>query len=137
MVPISFTRSQLPPTVTKRSHKVKVTKKNVYLSDDNLADDEENITEPKRKRKQKLITVSPSSESDDSGITELNRINTFGKKDLLISFMKVTMKTKMFKCQKKIIQVKTKATGKFLTFFLVKILVMNGYLKSYETECFI
>ena len=86
MVPISFTRSQLPPTVTKRSHKVKVTKKNVYLSDDNLADDEENITEPKRKRKQKLITVSPSSESDDSGITELNRINTFGKKRLIDKF---------------------------------------------------
>ena len=86
MVPISFTRSQLPPTVTKRSHRVKVTKKNVYLSDDNLADDEENITEPKRKRKQKLITVSPSSESDDSGITELNRINTFGKKRLIDKF---------------------------------------------------
>ena len=86
MVPISFTRSQLPPTVTKRSHKVKVTKKNVYLSDDNLADDEENITEPKRKRKQKLITVSPSSESDDSGITEPNRINTFGKKRLIDKF---------------------------------------------------
>ena len=25
----------------------------------------------------------------------------------------------------------------FLTFFLVKILVMNGYLKNHETECFI
>ena len=51
--------------------------------------------------------------------------------------MRVRMKMKMFKCQKKIIQVRTKATGKFLTFFLVKILVMNGYLKSYETKCFI
>ena len=54
--------------------------------------------------------------------------------------MKMTMKTKMFKCQKKKkekIQVITKAIGKFLTFFLVKIPVMNGYLKSYETECVI
>ena len=39
-----FTGSQLPPIVTKPSHKVKVTKKDVYLSDDNLADDEESIT---------------------------------------------------------------------------------------------
>ena len=44
MVPVSFSRSQLPPTVMKRSHKVKVTKKDMYLSDDNLADDEETIT---------------------------------------------------------------------------------------------
>ena len=48
MVPVWFTGSQLPPTVMKRSHKVKVAKKDVYLSDDNLADDEENTTEPKR-----------------------------------------------------------------------------------------
>ena len=34
-----------------------------------------------------------------SSITKLNQSNTFGKKDLLMSFMKVTMKTKMFKCQ--------------------------------------
>ena len=54
-------------------------KKDVYLSGDNLAD-EENITEPKRKRKQKLITVSPSSESDNSSIIELNQIKTFGTK---------------------------------------------------------
>ena len=66
MVTVWFTRSQLPPTIMKQSHKVKVTKKDEYLSDDNLADDEENITEPKRKRKQKLITVSPNSESHDS-----------------------------------------------------------------------
>ena len=51
--------------------------------------------------------------------------------------MKVTKKTKMFKCQKTVIQVIAKATRKFLTFFLVKILVVNGYVKSYETECFI
>ena len=50
---------------------IMVTKRNMFLSDNNLADDEENIAEPKRKRMQKLITVSPSSESDDSSITEL------------------------------------------------------------------
>ena len=44
MVPVWFTRSRLPPTVMKRSHKVKGTKNNVYLSDDNLANDEESIT---------------------------------------------------------------------------------------------
>ena len=71
------------------------------------------------------MTVSPSSEN----------INSFGKKDL-ISFMKVTMKMKTFKCQK-IIQVIKKVTEKFLTFFQVKILVMNSYLKNYKTECFI
>ena len=49
----------------------------------------------------------------------------------------MTMKAKMFKSQGKIIQAKIKATGKFLTFFLVKILVMNGYLKNYESEYFI
>ena len=38
----------------KRSHKVKVTKMDVFLSDDNLADDEENVTiESKRRRKRK------------------------------------------------------------------------------------
>ena len=45
------------------------------------------------------------------------------KKDLLISFMKITMETKMFKCQK-IIQAIKKVTGKFQIFFLVKVLVM-------------
>ena len=44
MVPVWFTGSRLPATVMKRSHKVKGTKKDVYLSDDNLADDEESIT---------------------------------------------------------------------------------------------
>ena len=38
-----FTGSQLPPTVIKQSHKVKVTKKDVYLSDDNLADDKKTL----------------------------------------------------------------------------------------------
>ena len=52
MVPVWFTGSQLPPTGMKRSHKVKITKKDVYLSDGNLDDDQENITEPKKERKQ-------------------------------------------------------------------------------------
>ena len=82
MVPVWFTGNQLPATALKRSHKVKVTKNVVYLRDDDLADDQENITEPKRKRK-----------GNWTGLKLLV------KKDLLISFMKVTMKTKMFKCQ--------------------------------------
>ena len=137
MASVWFTRNQLRLTVIKRSHKVKVTKKDVYLSADNLVDDEENITESKRERNQKLINVSPSSENSDSSITKLNQISTFGKKDSLISFMKVVMKTEMFKSQKKIIQAITKVTGKFLTFFLVKILVIHGYLKNCKTKCFI
>ena len=52
----------------------------MYLSDDNLADDDENITEHKQKRRQKLLTVSPSSKKNDSSITKLNRSNTFWKK---------------------------------------------------------
>ena len=55
MVPVWFSGNQLPSTVMKWSHKFKVTKKEVYLSYDYLADDEEDITEPKRKRKQKLF----------------------------------------------------------------------------------
>ena len=77
MVPVRLTRTQLPATDVKRSHKVKVTKKDVYLSDDNLADDQENITEQKRKRKQKLLNISPSAESNNSSITKLNWINPF------------------------------------------------------------
>ena len=38
-----YPESALPPTAMKRSHKVKVAKKDVYLSDVNLADDEESI----------------------------------------------------------------------------------------------
>ena len=76
-----------------------------------MADDED-IAEPKRKRKQKLLVQA--LKENDSSITKLNQSN---------SFMKVTTKTKMFKCQK-IIQVMKKVTGKFLTFFLVKVLVM-------------
>ena len=68
----------------QRSHNVKVTKKDVYLSDGNLADDQENITETKKRRKQKVLTASPSSESNNSSITKLNWINTFGKKKRLI-----------------------------------------------------
>ena len=44
---------------------------------------------------------------------------------------------KMLKCQKTIIQAIKKVTRKFLTFLLVKILLMNGYLKNCETEIFI
>ena len=54
-----------------------------------------------------------------------------------MSFMMVNMKMKMLKCQETIIQAKKTVAGMFLTFFLVKILVMNGYLKNYEGECFI
>ena len=41
----------------KRSHKVRVTKKDVYLTNDNLADDEGNITESKEResKNQKLL----------------------------------------------------------------------------------
>ena len=72
MVPVWFTGGQLPPTDMKQNHQVKVSKKDVHLNDDNLLDDEENIPELKRKRKQKLITVSLSSKSDDSSTIKLN-----------------------------------------------------------------
>ena len=36
---ICFTGNQLPPTVMKQSQNVKVTKKDAYLSDDNLANE--------------------------------------------------------------------------------------------------
>ena len=45
MVSFWVTGSQPPPTVMKRSHNVKVTKNDGYLSDNNLTDDEENIAE--------------------------------------------------------------------------------------------
>ena len=56
MVPVWFTGSQLPPTVMKRSHKFKVAKKDVYLSNENLAIQLmiKKTTEPKRKKKQKF-----------------------------------------------------------------------------------
>ena len=44
MAPVWFIRTQLPLTVMKRSHKVKVTKKDRSLSDTNFGDGEENIT---------------------------------------------------------------------------------------------
>ena len=53
MVPVWFTGSQMPPTDMKRSHKVIATKKDVYISDNNLDDDQENITEPTKKEKAK------------------------------------------------------------------------------------
>ena len=44
---------------------------------------------------------------NDSSITKLNRSNALVKKDLLTSFLKLTMKRKMFKVQKAIIQAKS------------------------------
>ena len=89
----------------------------MYLSDANLADDE-------KIEKAKLLVQALKSATPVS-------LSWIGR------FMKVVKKTKMFKCQKIIIQVIKKAIGKFLTFFLVKILVMNGYVRSYETKSFI
>ena len=43
------------------------------------------------------------------------------------------MKTKKFKDQKTIIQAIMRVTGKFLTFCLVKNLVINGYIENFET----
>ena len=84
MVSVLLTGNQLSPTVMRRSHKVKITKKDVYLNDHNLVNDEVNIPHPKKKkRKWKLTTVSPSSESDNSSISKLNWINTLGKKILI------------------------------------------------------
>ena len=45
----SLVYRQLSPAVMKRSHKVKVTKKDVYLSDDNLADGKANRKERESK----------------------------------------------------------------------------------------
>ena len=53
MVPVWFTRGQLPATVMERSHKVKETKNDVYLSDDNLADDEEALHNQREKERKK------------------------------------------------------------------------------------
>ena len=51
MIPVWFPGSQLPSTNMKQRRKIKVTKKDVYLRDDKLADVNENILEPKGKRK--------------------------------------------------------------------------------------
>ena len=48
----------------------------------------------KERESKNCIDASLSSKSSDSSITELNCVNTFVKKDFLISFMKVTVKTK-------------------------------------------
>ena len=72
----------LDPLTTNNS----IYRDSLILSDDNLGDDQENITEPKKKRKQKLSTVSPSSKSNNSSIIKLNWINTFGKKRLIDKF---------------------------------------------------
>ena len=52
-------------------------KKEMCLSDAKLVDDQENTAETKRKRKQAILTVSPTSESNNSSITKLNWINPF------------------------------------------------------------
>ena len=49
MVLVLFIGNQLSPAVMKPSHKVKVTKKDIYLSDDNLADGKENRKERETK----------------------------------------------------------------------------------------
>ena len=60
MVPVWFTQP-IWSTATNCCKIKSKRKKDVYLSNDNLADYEENITEPKRKRKQKLITAAPKA----------------------------------------------------------------------------
>ena len=67
MAPVWFTGNQLPPTVTKRIHKVKA-KKDVNLNDANFAED----YRTKKTASKKIITVSPSSKSNNSNITKLN-----------------------------------------------------------------
>ena len=91
----------------------------MYLSDDNLADDKENFTEPKRKRKQKLLTVSLSSNRNNSSITKVNQINRLGKKRLLDKFYQGD-------CENENVQVPENNNSSD-----------NGYVKNYETECFI
>ena len=44
VVLVCYTGSQLPPTVMKPSHTVKVTKRDMYLSDGNLPGDASSIT---------------------------------------------------------------------------------------------
>ena len=53
-----------------------------------------------------------------------------------VTFVKVTMKMKLFKCQKTITQAIKKVTWKFETFFLVKIIVMDVSLRSSQLEVF-
>ena len=57
----------------------------MYLSDGNLTDDEESITEPKRKRKQKLMSVQ-APKATTPLMTEVNQVNTFDKKRLNDTF---------------------------------------------------
>ena len=109
----------------------------MYLSDDNLADDKENFTEPKRKRKQKLLTVSLSSNRNNSSITKVNQINRLGKKRLLDKFYQGDCENENVQVPENNNSSDKKRPGKFLIFFLMKIPLINGYVKNYETECFI
>ena len=60
-------------------------------------------TQQKRKeRESKKYLLVHNPKLTAPVIAKMNQINTFGKKDLLISFMKVTMKSKMSKDQKTI-----------------------------------
>ena len=98
------------------------------------------------KRKQKLITASPSSESGDASIIKLNCVNAFGKKRLIDKFYEGYDKNENAQVPENNNSSDKESdkevsdfllTRKFLTFLLVKILLMNGYLKNCETEIFI
>ena len=115
---------------------VKIQLKEGALSDDKLADDEENITDPKEKRSKHYSLLIQALKENDTSITKMNWSKRLVKGDLLINFRKVTMKTKMFKCQKTIIQMIKKVTRKSLTFFLVKILMMNICFRSSQQNVF-
>ena len=100
----------------------------------------------KRKEKAKLITASPSSESGDSSITKLNCVNVLGKKRLNDKFYEGYNKNQNDQVPENNNSSDKESdkevsdfllTRKFLTFLLVKILQMNGYLKNCETEIFI
>ena len=117
----------------KRSHKVKVTKKDVYLSDNNL---DENTTEPKKKRKQKLLTASPSSESNSSSITKLNWINTFGKTRLIDKFYQGDYENENTQVTEN--NSSAKESDMDVSDFLFSKDSCDEWLsRNYETECFI
>ena len=87
-------------------------------------------TEPKRKKKQKFLTVSPS----------------FERKRLIGKFYEGDYENKSVQVPKTIIQAIKKLTGKFLTFFLMKIFVfckilfwnvifLNSWSKTLKNTC--
>ena len=83
----------------------------------------------KKKRKQKLLTASSSSESNNSSITKLNWINTFGKKRLIDKFYGGDYENENAQVTENN-NSNDKESDMDVSFFLVKILVMNGYLKT-------